>query len=224
MAWRVARSLDVLLGQLNSMAPNRSKAADGSIGDAAHQAQGSYSDHNPWVVINGQPVVTARDFTHDPINGLDCHKLATALAASRDPRIKYLIWQGRIMDSRPGFSPWTWQPSSGHYHHLHLSVMPATGLADDPRPWDLGGQDLLEELVSMSNEDLERFAQRMYRATRDALRDHYTERISVDERNQGDHDTEQTRQAIAQTELLAEIAEHLRPRTLVVGESVDGPA
>ena len=33
MTWRVARSLDVLLAQLNTRAPNRSKAADGSVGD-----------------------------------------------------------------------------------------------------------------------------------------------------------------------------------------------
>ena len=44
MAWRVARSLDVLLGQLNALAPERSKASDGSIGDAAHASRSS--DHN----------------------------------------------------------------------------------------------------------------------------------------------------------------------------------
>lgn len=135
MAWRVAYALDKLLQQLNSLAPNRSRASDGSIGDAAHQAEGSASDHNPWY---GPGIVTARDFTHDPTNGLDCDRLAAALIASRDPRIKYLIWRGRIVDSRPQFSPWTWQPSSGHYQHLHLSVM-ANASADDTRPWSLPG-------------------------------------------------------------------------------------
>lgn len=153
MAWRVARSLDVLLGQLNAVAPNRSRASDGSIGDEAHQRQGSASDHNPWFVLGGQPLVTARDYTHDPAGGLDCNKLAAALAASRDPRIKYLIWQGRIMDSRPQFRPWTWQPSSGHYQHLHLSVM-ASASADDPRPWSLpglGAPTTEEETVSVQD-------------------------------------------------------------------------
>lgn len=135
MAWRVARSLNVLLAQLNTLAPNRSKAADGSIGDEAHQAQGSASDHNPWY---GPGIVTARDFTHDPAGGLDCHKLASALASARDPRLKYMIWQGKIMDSRAQFRPWTWQPSSGHFHHLHLSVV-ASPAADDERPWSLPG-------------------------------------------------------------------------------------
>lgn len=149
MAWRVARSLDQLLAQLNALAPNRSRASDGSIGDAAHQLQGSASDHNPWYLGS---VVTARDFTHDPANGLDCNKLASALVASRDPRIKYLIWQGRICDSRPQFSPWQWKPSSGHYQHLHLSVM-ANGSADDPRPWSLPGLSPQEDDLNKAQND-----------------------------------------------------------------------
>lgn len=142
MTWRVAYSLDQLLKQINTLAPNRSKASDGSIGDAEHKKQGSASDHNPWFVLGGQALVTARDFTHDPANGLDCNKLAAALIAAKDPRIKYLIWQGRLIDSRAvagnGYRPWTWQPSSGHHQHLHLSVM-ANASADDTRPWSLPG-------------------------------------------------------------------------------------
>lgn len=135
MSWRVARSLDVLLAQLDEYAPDRNKRLDGAIGDKAHQAQGSASDHNPWF---GPGIVTARDFTHDPAGGLDCNVLANALAASRDPRIKYIIWRGLIMDSRPQFSPWKWTPSSDHYEHLHVSVLPNWALADDQRPWKLG--------------------------------------------------------------------------------------
>ena len=134
MTWRVARSLDVLLGQLNARAPNRSKASDGAIGDAAHQTRDS--DHNPWY---GPGIVTARDFTHDPAGGLDGQWLADALVRGRDPRIKYIIWNRRILDTRPEFHPWTWQPYSGtnqHTHHVHLSVA-ASPLCDDTRPWTL---------------------------------------------------------------------------------------
>src|SRR5690606_30851968 len=89
--WYVALSLETLRLQLNALFPNRSKASDGGIGDERHQT--SNSDHNPHVRDkNGRPVVTARDFTHDPANGLDCNKLAAALIAHKDPRIKYLIW------------------------------------------------------------------------------------------------------------------------------------
>jgi hypothetical protein len=135
--WRVAHSLDKLLAQLNGLAPFRSKASDGSIGDAAHASRDS--DHNPWFVLNGEHLVTARDFTHDPANGLDCGWLAETLVASRDPRIKYIIWNRKIIDSRPGNHPWKWLPYNGinpHNHHLHLSVMD-TALADDTRAWAL---------------------------------------------------------------------------------------
>jgi hypothetical protein len=130
----MAQSLEVLRSQLNTRFPSRSKASDGGIGDAAHASRDS--DHNPWY---GPGIVTARDFTHDPANGMDGNILAAQLAASRDSRIKYVIWAGRIMDSRPEFHPWTWQPyhgANGHYHHVHLSVMPNPA-CDDTRSWNL---------------------------------------------------------------------------------------
>jgi hypothetical protein len=143
MAWRVARSLDVLLGQLNTRAPNRSKASDGSIGDAAHASR--VSDHNP----DAQGIVRARDFTHDPAGGLDCHWLAAQLVASRDPRIKYVIWDRRIWQG-------SWQPYSGaddHTHHLHLSVV-AGPAADTTTPWNLGTGGFLMALTDQEQRDL----------------------------------------------------------------------
>lgn len=134
MAWRVARSLDILLGQLNRRFPQRSKVSDGSIGDAAHATRDS--DHNPWY---GPGIVTARDYTHDPAHGLDIGRLSDELAASRDRRIKYVIANGWILDSRAGHNPWKWVRYSGsnpHTAHLHLSVMDNPS-CDDTTPWNL---------------------------------------------------------------------------------------
>lgn len=134
MSWYVARGLDVLLGQLNAKAPNRSKVSDGSIGDASHSAR--ESDHNP----TGTGQVCARDFTNDPAGGLAGQWLADALVASRDPRIKYVIFNHRIIDSRAGQHPWQWMPYSGanaHEHHVHVSVL-AGALGDNTAPWNLG--------------------------------------------------------------------------------------
>lgn len=144
-SWIVAPALDELLRQLNEHAPRRSRASDGSIGDAAHASRDS--DHNPWWTFDGQPYVTARDFTHDPAGGLDCEKLATALRLSRDQRIKYVIWNGHIMAGAGGPSPWAWRIYNGtnqHKHHLHLSVVPqAISLARIP--WGLSGLDIEKE-------------------------------------------------------------------------------
>lgn len=126
MGWRVAESLQTLLKQLNELAPGRSKVSDGSIGDTAHSNRAS--DHNPWY---GPGIVTARDFTHDP-GKLDGHSLASRLATSGDPRLKYVIWNRRIWSPGAG-----WQSYSGanpHTSHVHVSVV-ASPICDDPRPW-----------------------------------------------------------------------------------------
>lgn len=134
---RVARSILTLFDQLDRFAPARSTASDGTIGDFAHQQ--TDSDHNPWYPPPQGGIVTAGDYTHDPAHGISIARLSDELAASRDPRIKYMIANRFILDSRPQFSPWRWVAYSGtdpHINHLHLSVVDSS-LCDDPRPWDL---------------------------------------------------------------------------------------
>lgn len=128
MSWRVAHSLDVLLEEINAAAPRRSKISDGSIGDAAHASRDS--DHNPWVTFQGQGIVRARDFTHDPAGGLDCNDLAKALAAliavGGHPACRsgaYVIWNRRIFSfDRRGEGWRAYTGSNPHDHHCHMSV------------------------------------------------------------------------------------------------------
>lgn len=137
MAWRVAKSLLTLQQQLNRAFPRRNKISDGTIGDLDHSNRAS--DHNPWY---GPGIVTAMDITHDPANGVDIDQLSDELAASKDHRIKYIIANRLILDTRTGLLPGTanrWQPYNGsnpHVKHLHLSVM-ANSACDDARPWNL---------------------------------------------------------------------------------------
>lgn len=136
--WRVAESLERLKAQLDQAYPNRSKISDGAIGDPRHQSK--TSDHNPWVDcwLSDQGVVTARDFTHDPRGGLDCHQLAQALTDSRDTRIKYIIWHGRIISANR--QKWKWRKFKGknqHLSHLHLSVQPQPTLYDSAIDWQI---------------------------------------------------------------------------------------
>lgn len=130
----IAKSLEKLQAQLNAQFPNRSKVSDGAWGDPAHRKR--KSDHNP----NAQGYVTARDFTFDtdPTDGvgIDCHWLAKVLLDSKDPRIKYIIWNGRI--TTPDKSGWkTYSGINPHKHHLHLSVSANPSLYNDDSNWDL---------------------------------------------------------------------------------------
>lgn len=129
MNWRLAGSLVTLRGQINAMYPNRNKASDGTLGDAAHQKVAS--DHNP----NPQGIVTALDLTHDP-NSLDIADLAQKLIQSRDSRIKYIIANRKIM-----IPPnWNWQNYAGanpHTKHIHISVNAKN--CDDTTKWNLEG-------------------------------------------------------------------------------------
>lgn len=144
MSWRIAKSLEELRTQVNKRAPNRSKASDGSIGDAKHASRSS--DHNPHVKDGKTGVVTAIDITHDPAGGCDSYALAQSLIDSRDVRIKYIISNGKIASGADGPSAWVWRPYTGanpHSHHVHISVRAKKELYDGTAPWkfDLGKPD-----------------------------------------------------------------------------------
>lgn len=138
---RRAYSLDTLVAQINAAYPNRSKASDGWLGDAAHQAVAS--DHNP----NAQGVVTAQDITHSPQTGFDAHALADRLRVNRHPNLKYIISNKRIAGA---FNGWQWQPYSGsnpHDKHIHISVGvgpdgKSTQPYDDRVQWNIKGGDM----------------------------------------------------------------------------------
>ena len=131
--WRLAPSLKILLTEVNSLAPERSRASDGSISSEAHRRQNPGSDHDP----NERGVVTALDITHDPLAGCNGGEIADRIRIRRDPRVKYVIFNRRMFSSYPahGVMPWTWRAYSGenpHTKHVHVSVIDA---AADDHPW-----------------------------------------------------------------------------------------
>jgi hypothetical protein len=139
--WRVVNSLLTLRAQLDAAYPGRSKASDGTIGDANHTT----GDHVPrlYPVLGAVPVVCAFDGTHDPARGCDNHAITEAIRLSRDPRVKYVIWDHRMFSSYPSgaYPPYTWRPYTGtsnpHDKHFHVSVL-ATAAADSTTPWQIG--------------------------------------------------------------------------------------
>lgn len=132
--WWLAPCLVALFHEADTRDSSRSHAADGSIGDAAHQSR--VSDHNPsegWVC--GADIDDDND---QPSPGVDL--LRQHLVASRDPRVKYLIRNGTIWKAYPnrGLPAWTPQPYTGlndHSHHLHISVYNTPEARNDTGPW-----------------------------------------------------------------------------------------
>ncbi len=157
-SWRVARCLTRLRDQVNAMAPSRSKRSDGTVGDAGHQ--GRESDHNPWVVdTGGVGVVTALDLTHDPAGGCDMEQVVEAIRGSRDPRIKYIIWNRRIASATPrgGQPAWAWRAYAGanpHTRHAHFSVLAEAAAYDDTAPWTTGAAPTGSGALVASDADL----------------------------------------------------------------------
>jgi hypothetical protein len=144
-AWRIAKSLLRLREQVNARFPTRNKREDGAIGDAAHATRNS--DHNPWVRDGSMGVVTAVDITHDAHSGCTGEALAEAIRGSRDPRVKYIIWNWRICSSSRvgGTAAWAWRPYRGdspHNKHIHISVKPAKTAYDDASDWRIDAHEM----------------------------------------------------------------------------------
>ena len=120
-SWTLAPALAALRDEVNRLWPSRDRSYDGTIGDLAHQAQ-SKSEHNP----DAKGVVRAIDIT---ARGIDVDALLNA--AIGDPRVHYVIYRGRICSRTYG---WTWRRSSGHEHHVHISLRNHTS---ESAPWDV---------------------------------------------------------------------------------------
>lgn len=128
--WRLAPSLVALEAEADRLAPRRSRASDGSIGDQAHRRR--KSDHNP-----AGGYVHGLDLTHDPAGGFDAHAHARAVALRADPRIEYIISDGRIWERETK----RWKRYTGqnpHRHHAHFSIRHTSQARNDIGAWLTG--------------------------------------------------------------------------------------
>jgi hypothetical protein len=142
--WRVAKSLLELRDEVDRRSPDRSKASDGTIGNAAHAAR--TSDHNPWVQDGGTGVVTAMDITNDPEHGFDSSDFADWLRkrckSGMENRVKYVISDRRIASAT--HENWAWRAYSGsnpHEHHVHISVLSTKNHYDNTSSWGWDEED-----------------------------------------------------------------------------------
>ena len=126
---RLCKGGVTLRDQVNRKWPKRDKRTDGWIGDRAHLARGSASDHTP----NKAGVVHAIDIDENMgkgrnRNGRTAKRLANQLldyASSGLPgakRLKYVVYEGRISSGTYRRTWWQWRGSGyGHEAHIHVS-------------------------------------------------------------------------------------------------------
>src|SRR5262249_47922792 len=77
---------------------------------------------------------------NDPAHNCDSGKLAEAIRASKDARVKYVISNRRIANSQRigAAEPWAWRRYTGenpHDHHCHISVKSTASAYDDEHDW-----------------------------------------------------------------------------------------
>lgn len=111
---RVAQPAAIaVLRQATALSPKRKKASDGLLPSKAHMKQNPNSDHNSGF---------ACDLSHDPDSGIDC--IVAYREMQKDPRVKYLIFKGRIWSEEKGDRPFN---GYAHPHHLHISIKETEG-------------------------------------------------------------------------------------------------
>lgn len=141
--WRLAGSIAELFTEANAANPDRNKASDGTIGNAAHQAEGKNSDHNPWLVVAGMGVVRAGDVTNDPAMNLPtvAERIRQKAEAGQLPQVTgggYVILNKRITtDDWKGWKVYT--GPDPHVSHMHVSSSRLVVAFDSRAAWGVFG-------------------------------------------------------------------------------------
>jgi hypothetical protein len=117
----LSKAADILRDQINHAFVDRSRKADGWIGDLKHQSR--KSDHNPRP--SGEVCAIDIDAGLSDEQGIS-HALADQLrlTAKKDKRISYIIHAGKIASRR---SLWKFKKYTGinpHHKHIHISFKP----------------------------------------------------------------------------------------------------
>ncbi len=157
--WILTKGLQNLREQVNATFPHRDKTSDGTIGDAAHQAE--TSGHNPddtagskaeW---NGDPdstpEVRAWDMDSDLGGGVSAQEFVDHMRAlpGLSSVIRYMIYNRKMYHVSNGFNPTAYTGPSPHTEHVHFSGA-WTQAADNNAGFDYH----LEDLVALTSDDL----------------------------------------------------------------------
>ncbi len=155
--WVLIACLKQLQLEFNRIAPARSKASDGSIGDTAHQH--SVSDHNPDET--GSVPIHDADRTNEVhaidvdnnlrASGLTMEEVVQFLLgrcrSGAERRLRYIIYNRRIWSASSGWVQKAYTGPSAHTEHAHFSASYDSTLEASTASWHL------EDLMALSADD-----------------------------------------------------------------------
>ncbi|XVV09472.1 hypothetical protein ACQP2X_32075 [Actinoplanes sp. CA-131856] len=145
--WILVPCLVKLRSEFNTIAPNRDKTSDGSIGDSAHQA--TQSDHNDDEV--GNVPIRDADKIHE-VHAIDVDVdlrepgltmeavvqfLLKRCRSGAEKRLRYIIFNRRIWQQSNGWKQQAYGGSNPHDHHAHFSSSYTTSLEASTASWHL---------------------------------------------------------------------------------------
>jgi len=132
--WQVSAPIELLATMVEKTWPDK-HPTDGTVASQRHDANNPRSDHRPKPVT-GPGIVRAIDIGE--VIEDQGETLTELLRASRDPRIRYVIHEGRLFSSydHSDGPAWEWRPYRGgneHLDHVHVSILATADT--DARPF-----------------------------------------------------------------------------------------
>lgn len=147
-SWTASLAVIAFGDQISAMFPP-SHATDGTVASAAHDKVSPNSDHRPHP-FKGPGIVRAIDVgARTPAE----RSIPEKLRLSRDKRIKYVIFDGRIFND----DTWAWRDYDGanpHATHYHVSFN--TFADNDSSKFQLSGGG--DDDMALTPEDLNKIA------------------------------------------------------------------
>jgi hypothetical protein len=176
--WILIPSLVQLRAEFNAIAPGRSHVSDGSIGDAAHQAE--TSDHNPDET-GAVPIhdadhlneVHAIDVTTDlgEASGLTMERvvqfLLTRCRSGAETRLRYAIFNRRIWEADNDWRQKAYTLADPHTGHAHFSASYTTSKEASTASWHLG--DIPVALTADDKDDIKAIVAAAIKANNDDM-------------------------------------------------------
>lgn len=161
-SWTLVPCLVVLREEFDTLAPNRDKSSDGSIGDSAHAS--SSSDHNPDET-GATPYEDADNINEVHAIDVDANLNLSGWTMTRavniiverhrvgvDDRLQNVIYNKKVWSRSWGWTEREYTGSNPHDGHAHFSSRYTLAEETDERPWGLLKENMMNHLPRKGDE------------------------------------------------------------------------